>query len=132
MVSIPSKSKQETLALLKLEGIILVFIALICLSLGRLSFLEGGLACYIPKLCFAGISFRHSGALQAAAIVFDFYFGQLVKIAITITIFAISFKYLHPTPLPYFIGYMVDANMIWLLPFAWKFMYKIFIKKGNV
>ncbi len=83
------------------------------------SSLWGGAAVVIPNWILAQKAFRYGGASNARKIVRSFYWGQTVKMAVTIAILAVAFAIGKATPGPLLaamvIGFLVQRSaLLWL------------------
>lgn len=78
-----------------------------------LSFLGGGLICIVPTAYFAHKLFSKTGAQAAREIVTSFYMGEVIKVIITIILFALTFKFFNVNKLAIFIGYIVAQFTFW-------------------
>lgn len=58
--------------------------------------LAGGLAILVPNVIFAGLAFRHAGALNAQNIVRSFYLGEALKILMTAGLLVCVFIWVEP------------------------------------
>ena len=90
----------------------LVFIG----HVAAVSALLGGAVSIVPSALFAAMLFRHQGARAAKKIVHSFYKGEAMKLATTVLMFALVFKYFIITPLVFFVVYIVAQMVIWFAP----------------
>lgn len=80
------------------------------------SALLGGLVSIVPNAYFARKLFRHQGAHAAKQIVNSFYKGEASKIALSIMMFALVFKFFTIIPLIFFTVYIVVQMVFWFAP----------------
>lgn len=78
-----------------------------------LPFLWGGMTCLIPNAYFAHRLFANTGAQAVGKIMKSFYLGEIVKIFITIVLFAIAFKLFKTGKIGIFIGYIIAQVTFW-------------------
>ena len=81
-----------------------------------ISALIGGMVCIIPNLYLAAKLFQHRGAHAARRIVRNFYWGEAVKIFLTMLMFALVFIYIPINPQALFITFIVVQLCMWLAP----------------
>ena len=115
----PANNINNKLAAYKVLAVIALITAAIALillmSIGRVaaySAVLGGVACLLPNLLFARFAFRHSAADSAALVMRWFYIGELVKIVVTVLIFALSLIWIEELNMAaMFITYIVALMM---------------------
>ena len=73
------------------------------------SALLGGAVAILPALLFAIVLFHYKGARAAKKIVNNFYRGEALKIAMSIALFALIFRFYSVTPIVFFVTYAVMA-----------------------
>ncbi len=99
---------------------ITILLAIICLLLSgataAISAILGGLVSILPNAFFAITMFRHQGARAAKKIVSSFYKGEALKLALTIIMFTLVFKYFTINPLVFFVVYIVAQMVFWFAP----------------
>jgi ATP synthase protein I len=78
--------------------------------------LSGGMAVYIANLYFVYKAFSKSGAQANKQVVRAFYFGETVKIIISVSLVAIAFKLLTGLEIYVLTGYMIVLLSQWLAP----------------
>lgn len=81
-----------------------------------ISILLGGLVSALPNVYFARMLFRHHGAMAASKIVNSFYKGEAMKMLLTISLFALTFKYLNIVPLVFIVGFIAVQLVFWFAP----------------
>ena len=81
-----------------------------------LSAIIGGVVCVLPNAFFARQLFRYSGARAARQIVNGFYKGEAYKLMLSVSMFALVFKYLAIQPKVFFVAYIAAQSMFWLAP----------------
>jgi ATP synthase protein I len=97
--------------------LLLALIAMVVSGLtAAMSALLGGLVSIVPNAYFARKLFRHQGAQAAKQIVNSFYKGEASKIALSIAMFAVVFKFYTTTPLIFFTVYIVVQMVFWFAP----------------
>lgn len=97
---------------------ILIAIALTCFAGTKagLSAILGGLVSAIPNAVFAIKLFQYQGARAAKQIVNSFYIGEVLKIILSIVLFALVFIFFKIVPLVFFATYIVVQMMVWFAP----------------
>jgi ATP synthase protein I len=93
----------------------IIFTLLLGLMAGESAVL-GGLVSIVPNAYFARKIFRHQGARAARQIANSFYKGEASKIALSIIMFALVFKYFKIIPLVFFVVYIVAQMVMWFAP----------------
>ena len=81
-----------------------------------LSAAVGGLVCVVPNAYFVRQLFKHNGARAARQIVNGFYKGEALKLILSVTLFALVFKYLNVNPLVFFVAYIAAQMVFWFAP----------------
>lgn len=81
-----------------------------------LSALMGGVVCVLPNAFFVRKLFKHSGARAARQIVNGFYKGEAYKLILSVSMFALVFKYLNIQALVFFVAYIAAQSMFWFAP----------------
>ena len=76
----------------------------------------GGLVSLVPNAYFARTLFRHQGARAASQIVKSFYKGEAFKLMLSISMFALVFKFFQIIPLVFFVVYIVAQMVFWFAP----------------
>ncbi len=85
------------------------------------SILLGGSACILPNIYLYHRVFRHFGAQSAHKMLKALYLGEVVKLLLTATIFALSLTQAWIKPLFLFIGYLFAQGIFWVAPLFWGF-----------
>lgn len=85
-----------------------------------LAALAGGMVAAIPNFVFATLAFSKSGASQADKILKSFYWGEAVKLLLTIVFFSLIFSQLKLAFMPVFVGYLVTLMVHWTAPLYFK------------
>lgn len=80
------------------------------------SALIGGAICILPTGLFGLIAFRFAGARAAKQIVWSFYWGEAVKLFVTIGLFALVFLTIEVAPVPFFLSFIAMQLLLWLAP----------------
>ena len=80
------------------------------------SALLGGMFCALPNMYFARQMFRYRTA-EPFRLISSIYFAEFIKIALAVTLFAITFiKYKGVHPLALFVTYFVAHSCVWMVP----------------
>ncbi len=110
---------QQARKLLLIQALILVLVV----SFGlfkefkvAIALLSGGIAVYIANLYFVYKAFSKSGAQANKQVVRAFYFGETVKIIISVSLVAIAFKLLPGFEVYVLSGYVIMLLSQWLAP----------------
>ena len=85
-----------------------------------LSALAGGAIAVLPNFVFATLAFSHTGASSSAKVVKDFYWGEAVKLLLTIAMFSIAFIKLKVVYMPLFVCYTLALVVHWTAPLYFK------------
>lgn len=113
------------LVFLQLIGVFLL--AFICFAwrgyLQCISVLAGGLSYGFANLIFVWAVFRFVGARQANQFVMAFFFGEVVKLALSAFLFLIIVKYLQLSLLSVLLGFIGAIVAFWL-GCTWQFSRK--------
>ena len=80
----------------------------------------GGLVSIVPTAYFARKLFRYQGAHAARQIINSFYKGEALKIALTIILFALVFKFFNIIPLVFFAVYIMAQMVFWFAPLIFR------------
>jgi ATP synthase protein I len=80
------------------------------------SVLLGGFCCVLPSIYFAHKLFKYVGARMAKKAIGAFYVGEVIKLAMIAVISIIIFKFIHISPMSYFIGFIVAQIAFWIAP----------------
>ena len=104
------KSHQVAIRILLYQMGITAIVTLLFLAhsgMAAMSALVGGLISIIPNGLFVLVSHRHGGAQSAKKIMSSFYLGEVLKILLTATMFAVAFILLPVEILPLLVTYIV-------------------------
>ncbi|NKF51885.1 F0F1 ATP synthase subunit I [Shewanella sp. WXL01] len=85
-------------------------------ALFGLSALAGGLIAVLPNFVFATLAFSHAGASASRKVVLSFFFGEAVKLLLTIALFALAFGVFNAEFLPLFFTYALSLVVPWTAP----------------
>ena len=85
-----------------------------------LSILLAGVIAIIPNVLFAHKAFKYAGASASKKVVESFFSGVKLKMALTVLLFALTFKFIVILPLPFFGTYFLVMAMPLLIPFLFK------------
>ena len=94
-------------------GVSIVFFAVWGAQYG-LSALAGGAIAVLPNFVFATLAFSHTGASSAGKVMKTFYWGEAVKLLLTIAMFSLAFINLKVVFMPLFVCYV--AALIAFVP----------------
>lgn len=97
--------------------ILLATIAILFLGvMAAISALLGGLVSIVPNAYFARKLFQYQGARAARQIVNGFYKGEAMKLLLTVTLFAVVFKWFNIIPLVFFLVFIMTQMVFWFSP----------------
>ncbi|WP_394132279.1 ATP synthase subunit I [Shewanella maritima] len=82
--------------------------------------LAGGFIAVLPNFVFATLAFAHAGASASKKVVLAFFFGEAVKLLLTIVLFALAFGLLKLEFLPLFFTYALSLVVPWTAPLYFK------------
>ncbi len=85
-----------------------------------LSALAGGAIAVFPNFVFATLAFSHMGASLSAKIVKTFYWGEAVKLLLTIVMFSLVFINWKVGFMPLFVCYTLALIVHWTAPLFFK------------
>jgi len=101
-----------------IQSLAVVFITICFLLIfgihAGLSALMGGLICILPNSVFALLAFRYSGASQNEQVVRSFSQGSKLKLALTVILGVMAFKWLQLDPLPLFATFIMATFAQWI------------------
>ena len=80
----------------------------------------GGLIAVLPNFVFVTLAFSHSGASQTDKVLKSFYWGEAVKLLLTIALFSIAFSQFNAAFMPIFVGYLLCLMVHWTAPLYFK------------
>ncbi|OGV28558.1 MAG: hypothetical protein A3E88_06400 [Legionellales bacterium RIFCSPHIGHO2_12_FULL_35_11] len=80
------------------------------------SVLVGSFVYIVPNFVFARKIFRYHGAKYAKNIANSFYKGEAIKIALSVVLFAVVFKFMNVTPIGFFCAYISMQLLMWIVP----------------
>ena len=111
-----TKNKLAAYKVLSVISVITTVIALILLMgiglVAAYSAALGGIACILPNLLFARFAFRYSADDSVGLVVRWFYIGEVIKIVVTVLIFALSLIWIEELNLAaMFITYVLTLMM---------------------
>lgn len=84
------------------------------------SALAGGSIAVLPNFVFATLAFSHTGASSAAKVIKTFYWGEAVKLLLTIAMFSLVFINLKVAFMPLFVCYVLTLIVHWTAPLYFK------------
>lgn len=77
------------------------------------SALLGGIVSILPTFFFAIVLFYHQGARNAKNIANNFYRGEALKIALSMLLFVMVYKFFAINPLIFIMTYSVVSTLSW-------------------
>lgn len=84
------------------------------------SALAGGSVAVLPNFVFATLAFSHSGASSSGKVLKTFYWGEAVKLLLTIALFSLVFINLKVVFMPLFVCYTLALTVHWTAPLYFK------------
>ncbi|ABM01854.1 ATP synthase subunit I [Shewanella amazonensis] len=84
------------------------------------SALAGAAIAVLPNFVFATLAFSHSGASAAGKVLKTFYWGEAVKLLLTIALFSLVFINLKIVFMPLFVCYSLALLVHWTAPLYFK------------
>ncbi|MCL1114284.1 ATP synthase subunit I [Shewanella basaltis] len=84
------------------------------------SALAGATIAVLPNFVFATLAFSHSGASSAAKVVKSFYWGEAIKMLLTIALFTLVFINMKVGFMPLFTCYSLALVVHWIAPLYFK------------
>jgi len=85
-----------------------------------LSALAGGAIAVLPNFVFATLAFSHMGASSSAKVVKTFYWGEAIKLLLTIVMFSLVFINIKIGFMPLFVCYTLALIVHWTAPLYFK------------
>jgi ATP synthase protein I len=111
------------LNILKVQLLVMLVVALCWLlssQVTALSALLGGAISFLGNLFFVFAAFRHGGARKAQSIAVSLFVGELGKLLIVVTGFALVFILTVLPALPLFVGFVATQSVFWFAPLILK------------
>lgn len=71
-----------------------------------ISAIYGSLICLIPSLVFARFAFKYAGARQNRLVVRSFSQGSKLKLALSIALFVVAYRWGNVDPVPLLVSYV--------------------------
>mgnify|MGYP001175223778 CR=1 FL=1 len=90
-------------------AIIVAVAALIGGATSALSAATGALISILPKIVFTAFAFRYAGASKNELVARSFSQGSKMKLALTIVLFVIAFRFIHVMPLVLFMAFVITT-----------------------
>lgn len=118
MLAKPGRKLAQKLLLLQV-GVVLTTAILATIAVNvdwGVSALYGGGIAVIANAAFALCAFLFSGARAARFIVASFYAGEVLKILLTVVLFAVVYLYAEVEPFPLKLTYLLALGMNLLAP----------------
>ncbi|MGB0893841.1 MAG: ATP synthase subunit I [Parashewanella sp.] len=110
--------------LVLLQALVAVIIAIVFFTAWdvqmSLAALAGGLIAVLPNFVFVTLAFSHSGASQADKVLKSFYWGEAIKMLLTIALFSLVFSQFKFGFMPVFLGYVLTLMVHWTAPLYFK------------
>ena len=105
------KLSQRQLMLAIIITLISVIISYLCWGLGHAqSALVGGAIGIIPNFVFGLYAFKYAGANASKQVMDSFFKGAKIKMVLTALLFALSFKFLSLSLVPFFVTYILAVT----------------------
>ncbi|QFU25075.1 ATP synthase subunit I [Shewanella eurypsychrophilus] len=101
-------------------GIASVFFFAMWGAQSGLSALAGGAIAVLPNFVFATLAFSHTGASSSAKVVKTFYWGEAVKLLLTMAMFSLVFINMKIGFMPLFVCYTLALIVHWTAPLYFK------------
>lgn len=123
VIAVIAKGKHLAKQALALQVVITLVISITSLFLCSfpvmLNYAAGAFSCILPNLAFTHYAYRYSGATKAQKIMRSMSQGSQLKLALTIILMVMAFKYLPPAPAALLVGLAVTtvtytASVMWL------------------
>lgn len=89
--------------------VMIAFAALIGGEISAISAASGALISILPKIVFTAFAFRYAGASKNELVARSFGQGSKMKLALTIFLFVIAFRFLHVVPLVLFMAFVITT-----------------------
>ena len=116
--SLAKKGRLLAIKVIFFQSLVVVFISICVLAIFGMqtgfSALMGGLICVLPNSVFALLAFRYSGASQNEQVVRSFSQGSKLKLALTVILGVMAFKWLQLDPLPLFGTFIAATVAQWI------------------
>lgn len=90
-------------------AIMVVLAALVGGLITASSAVTGALISILPKIVFTAFAFRYAGASKNELVARSFSQGSKMKLALTIILFVIAFRFLHVVPLVLFMAFVITT-----------------------
>ncbi|WP_394204977.1 ATP synthase subunit I [Shewanella waksmanii] len=100
-------------------GVSIVFFAVWGAQYG-LSAIAGGAIAVLPNFVFATLAFSYTGASSAGKVMKTFYWGEAVKLLLTIVMFSLVFINMQVVFMPLFVCYTLALIVHWTAPLYFK------------
>lgn len=84
------------------------------------SAVAGSLIAVLPNFVFATLAFSHSGASSAGKVIKTFYWGEAVKLLLTVALFSLVFTLMKVAFMPLFVCYSLALLVHWTAPLYFK------------
>ncbi|SQH74520.1 ATP synthase protein I [Shewanella benthica] len=85
-----------------------------------LSALAGGAIAVLPNFVFATFAFSYMGASSTAKVMQTFYWGEAIKLLLTIVLFSLTFNFFEVGFWPFFICYALGVTVPWKVSLYFK------------
>lgn len=84
------------------------------------SALAGTIIAVLPNFVFATLAFSHAGASNSAKVIKSFYWGEAMKLLLTVVLFSLVFNSINIAFMPLFICYLLALLVHWTAPLYFK------------
>ncbi|MBB1269777.1 ATP synthase subunit I [Shewanella sp. SR44-3] len=106
------------------QAVVAGFVSIVFFAVWGVQFgcsaLAGGSIAVLPNFVFATLAFSHMGASSSAKVVKTFYWGEAVKLLLTIAMFSLAFIKLEVVFMPLFVCYTLALIVHWTAPLYFK------------
>ncbi len=111
------QSEAYRIVLLQLVGVFILSILALILAGKKSGFsvFAGGMAYGLPNLVFVWLVFRYVGAQQMNKFVTAFFFGEMLKLALSAVLFLVIVKYLPVSLSSELFGYVGAIISFWIV-----------------
>ena len=84
------------------------------------SAIAGTLIAVLPNFVFATLAFSYSGASNTGKVLKTFYWGEAVKLLLTVALFSLAFTLMKVAFMPLFVCYSLALLVHWTAPLYFK------------
>lgn len=115
------RGRKAALKHIGFQTFLVLAVTLVCGSIwgshAAMSAVVGGAIYIVPNLIFAWCAFAFAGARQARSVVMSLYFGEVVKLVLTIVLFVIALAWMKLDILSLYLAFGVALAAQWSIPF---------------